>query len=211
MSYVPHLMLRAFQVLRCSVPLNTEITHDVYAGQCILITGDNGIGKSTLLRTVQGLEANYRGRCALDTSAFYLPPETPFHPEEQLGDVARLYACLYGISLDYFAKICAEAMLFHGMRVSVGTLSTGQRQRIHLLSLLCCARKLWLLDEPFKALDAPSRDWACGLVRRHLEAGGSALIAQTNFEPLPALSCSVTELPLRASPDDAARGPWMDG
>ena len=56
-------------------------------------------------------------------------------------------------------------------------LSAGQKRRLGLARLLVTGRPVWLLDEPTVSLDAASVALFAGVVRRHLAAGGSALIA----------------------------------
>ena len=65
----------------------------------------------------------------------------------------------------------------------VSTLSAGQRRRLALTRLLASPRRLWLLDEPYTALDAAGRELVDTLIRRQVEAGGSVVLAA--HEPVP--------------------------
>ena len=56
-------------------------------------------------------------------------------------------------------------------------LSAGQKRRLGLARLLVTGRKIWIMDEPTVSLDAASVSLFAGVVRGHLAAGGSALIA----------------------------------
>ena len=58
-----------------------------------------------------------------------------------------------------------------------GTLSAGQKRRLGLARLLVTGRKIWILDEPTVSLDTEAVTLFAASVRRHLETGGSALIA----------------------------------
>ena len=64
----------------------------------------------------------------------------------------------------------------------VRTLSAGQRQRVALARLLTCASLLWVLDEPFTALDASGVATIDTMLREHVEAGGAAII--TSHHPV---------------------------
>ena len=64
----------------------------------------------------------------------------------------------------------------------VRTLSAGQRQRVALARLLTCASLLWVLDEPFTALDTSGVATIDAMLREHVEAGGAAII--TSHHPV---------------------------
>jgi heme exporter protein A len=64
------------------------------------------------------------------------------------------------------------------------TLSQGQRRRVALARLALAARQtLWVLDEPFNALDAAATEWLAGLVRAQRQRGG--VIVLTSHQPVP--------------------------
>jgi heme exporter protein A len=63
-------------------------------------------------------------------------------------------------------------------------LSAGQRRRVLLARLpLATARALWVLDEPFNALDVAATQWLSDLLRRHLASGG--LVVLTSHQAVP--------------------------
>ena len=61
-------------------------------------------------------------------------------------------------------------------------LSAGQRQRVALARLLTCASMLWVLDEPFTALDARGVAIVDSMLREHIEFGGAAVM--TSHHPV---------------------------
>ena len=67
-------------------------------------------------------------------------------------------------------------------RLPVRTLSAGQRQRVALARLLTCASLLWVLDEPFTALDAGGVATVDTMLHEHAQAGGAAII--TSHHPV---------------------------
>ena len=61
--------------------------------------------------------------------------------------------------------------------ISIGHLSTGQRQRLRLLALESAGFRLWLLDEPLSGLDKNARVQLDHAIKRHTSSGGAALVS----------------------------------
>jgi heme exporter protein A len=74
-------------------------------------------------------------------------------------------------------------------RQTVRTLSAGQQRRVALAKLSLWNAKLWLLDEPAANLDAAGQQVVEGLLKSHLEAGGSAILATHHALTLPQAHC----------------------
>lgn len=172
-------------------PVLRDLSFALDAGEALVVTGPNGIGKSTLLRVVAGLLAADGGAARLDP----LPP----------GSEALAEACHYlghrngmkrqltvGENLSFWrdlmlrgergpALTVAEAAAAVGLEALLplpyGYLSAGQQRRIAIARLLVAHRPVWILDEPTAGLDSQSEEIFAGLVDRHLAGGGLALIA----------------------------------
>ena len=158
------------------------------AGQCIALTGPNGSGKSTLLRCISGFFPDYQGEIEAAGVAYlgHRPGVSlSLSPLENL----RWYAGLYSESrrnaraqeqgyagvdlpvlLDRVGLAGYEELLCQG-------LSAGQQRRVALARLMMDSSRLWLLDEPFTALDAEGQDQVRSIISAHMEAGGAALCA----------------------------------
>ena len=80
----------------------------------------------------------------------------------------------------------------------VRVLSAGQKRRVLLARLMTRKAKLWVLDEPFTALDARAVDMLGGLTREHLAQGGMAVI--TSHQPVPVEGGKMLELTASAGP-----------
>jgi heme exporter protein A len=149
-------------------------------GECVELTGPNGSGKSTLLRCICGLYPDYEGR--IDAASIAYLGHRPavsglLTPLENLrwfaalgaGPAATAYAPLEGV-LDRVGLGGYED-------VRCQYLSAGQQRRVALARLSISRGLLWLLDEPFTALDIAGQALVRRLLARHLEAGGAAICA----------------------------------
>jgi heme exporter protein A len=70
-------------------------------------------------------------------------------------------------------------------RLPTRFLSAGQKRRVLLSRLLLRPATLWVLDEPFAALDSAASEWLGQLLSRHLAGGGMALLSSHQPVPLP--------------------------
>ena len=137
---------------------NVEL--EVGGGERIAILGDNGTGKTTLLRCLLGEETPDRGRIRFGPTvkSAYLPQTIRFeHPERTLYDT-MLYEknCTPQAARDRLG-----AFLFSGEDVfkTVGTLSGGEQSRLRLCMLMDGQINLLILDEPTNHLDIAAREW----------------------------------------------------
>ncbi len=146
-------------------------------GQCVALLGPNGSGKSTLLRCVAGLFPDYDGTIEVEALAYlgHRPGiAAGLSPLENL----RWYAGLMdGAEPQDLPALLERVGLAGYDHVLAGRLSAGQQRRVALARLMLDAAPLWLLDEPFTALDANGMDLVRELLAAHLEGGGAALCA----------------------------------
>ncbi len=168
------------------------------AGEWLRVQGANGRGKTSLLRLLAGLlpaaggQLVWRGRPAagLATDCVYLghaPAITDaLTPVENL----RLACELAGepVAAGPAREALAEAGLAGALADRPARqLSQGQRRRCALARLrLARQRPVWLLDEPFNALDDEGGQWLSSQVSEHLQRGGLAIISSHQPTPLQA-------------------------
>ena len=172
---------RLFSGVSCTVP----------AGQLLRVQGANGAGKTSLLRIICGLlepttgEALWRGqgvaglREEFGRQLIYLGHAAAL--KDDLSPLENLQAAstLGGQLLDeaQARAALAAAGLAGYVNTPVRRLSQGQRRRSALARLVQGQyAALWVLDEPFTALDAVATGWLAGLVRSQVKAGGIVVL-----------------------------------
>lgn len=175
------------------------------AGQALILRGPNGIGKTTLLRTVAGLQPAVSGRIEAAPDAIaYAAHADGLKTALTVTENLYFWAQVFGRS-DIAPAI--DAMNLRGLTDRpAGTLSAGQKRRLGLARLLVTGRPVWVLDEPTVSLDADSVALFAGAVRTHLGQGGAALMATHIDLGLP--EAEVLDLtPYRASAENRAVKP----
>jgi heme exporter protein A len=165
-----------------------DVSFSLAAGEILQVVGHNGCGKTTLLRSLSGLSSYavgdifWRGKPYTDVMPDYRR-EVLFHGH--LAAVKHLLSPRE--NLRWFVDIfCAgegdiESALYEvGLRgyedVPCGNLSAGQLRRVALARLLLSPAVLWVLDEPFTAIDVHGIAMLQGMLQRHLAGGGAILL-----------------------------------
>ena len=168
------------------------------AGQWLHVKGENGAGKTTLLRTVVGLspadrgEVRWRGADIRDRPGDYRRAFLYLgHPVCLKDELSPLENLQLALQLDGFApgeEVVLQALERLGLQgredLPSRVLSAGQRRRVLLARLLLRPAQLWILDEPFNALDAAATELLLSMVRGHLDAGVVAVLTSHQAMPL---------------------------
>ena len=159
-------------------------------GNLMLIEGPNGSGKTSLLRILCGLAQPNRGEVRWQgvevgkmqeqfrSGLVYLGHNPgvkgDLTPYENLGVTRDLTRSRSDITLD---EALEQVGLGGFEEVPARTLSAGQRRRVALARLLVADASLWVLDEPFTALDTHGVRLVELMLSRHLERGGLAVVS----------------------------------
>lgn len=156
-------------------------------GSMTLVTGPNGSGKTTLLRALAGLFPSKKGIISFSCAAVKEGPAClliesgkGLHSFLTVNQHLHIWAALSGPTAQYTKKErCKQIDKAIKMwelgsikkRLS-SSLSQGQKQRVLLARLSLSHHLIWLLDEPFQALDKKARATLRDVLRAHLDKGG---------------------------------------
>lgn len=161
------------------------VSFALLGGHYLEVRGDNGAGKTSLLRALAGLG----NASAVHPSMFYFAHHAGFRPELTVLAQLALSLQMLGVPSDAneLHRLLKTANLTHLQFSSIRTLSHGQTKRLALLLMMASQRELWLIDEPINALDAQACVLFETLLTAHLARGGMAIIAthQTLSDVLP--------------------------
>lgn len=175
----PALSLDQVAVVRGGRMLFAPVTCALAAGDAVVVTGANGVGKTSLLRIAAGLLRPVSGRVERGARAAFMGEAAALDGERSVAaalgfwarlDAGRAYHRAVAAALD-------DVGLADLADVPVRLLSTGQRRRVALARVVASAAPLWLLDEPANGLDAAAVARLEALVARHRRGGGGAMIA----------------------------------
>lgn len=162
-------------------------------GELLRVAGPNGSGKTSLLRILCGLLTPTQGEVRWNGTRIQRLAEEYTRRLVYIGHAAALKDDLTPLeNLDFASRLAGVKVRKDALRWALSTLaapdlpvrqlSQGQRRRAALARLLISeSMPLWLLDEPFAALDTAAASYTEELMTRHLAAGGS--VVYTTHQP----------------------------
>lgn len=173
--------------------LISGLNFEISAGEALSLYGENGVGKTTLLRTLAGFNAPDGGTIAFCADGAFVDAEEArirhihFLGHHDALSPARTVAQELAFQAAFLGGDAGAAVeplrLKPLMDLETRHLSAGQKRRLSCARLLMAKRALWLLDEPMAPLDAEHRALLGGLMRAHLAEGG--MIVAAVHDPLP--------------------------
>lgn len=179
--------------------LFSELSFSLSCGDVLQIAGPNGTGKTTLLRMLAGLLPDYEGEICFKGQPVLDDPEQfrenllyiGHHPGIKLNltpeENLRWYQALYRpASTEQIYDALARVKLTGYEDVPCYTLSAGQHRRVALARLFLHPAPLWILDEPFTAIDQGGVKEIEQLLADHARQGGGVILTTHHNLSLPA-------------------------
>jgi heme exporter protein A len=164
-----------------------NLSFELNSGEVLRISGQNGSGKTSLLKIIAGLNTSELGSIVFDQNKSN--SETYQIETLYLGHYAALSSELSCIeNLEYLTNLNTEILSpnFHDALKEVGlenyehepagNLSAGQKRRVALSLLFISQSKVWLLDEPFTALDSDGIKIIENQIEKHCANGGLCIL-----------------------------------
>ena len=170
------------------------------AGEVLHVAGENGCGKTSLLRMLCGFSPPVAGEIrwqgepigrlgeAYRREIFYLGHANAI--KDELSPLENLLSAAHLAEQTLDEDAALEALETFGLAgredLACKYLSQGQKRRVALARLVKEKRPLWILDEPFVALDVAAVDWLAGIISGHLQRGGLAVMTTHQLVDIPA-------------------------
>jgi heme exporter protein A len=170
--------------------LFSGVSFSLQPGQWLHLEGNNGVGKTSLLRLVCGLSALEEGEITWNNQAVSKDPQTfranlaylghQLALKDDLSPLENLQTDAAIVGHQLTASDAKQALAQMGLRgrenLPVRVLSQGQKRRTALARLLVSSAKLWVLDEPFVALDTMAQNALSEVINAHLNKQGMVLL-----------------------------------
>jgi len=174
----PLLAVESLSLERGGRELFQGLSFEVHAGHLFQVEGVNGAGKTSLMRILAGLSRyGYSGEVLRNAPLLYLGHQSGvkglLSPRENLA----LHVSGQGSYTDaQIEPALAKVGLYGYEDVPSHALSAGQHRRVNLARLYLSDSPLWLLDEPFTAIDKAGVAQLEALLVTHVEAGGAVVM-----------------------------------
>ncbi len=165
--------------------LFSNLSFDLKSGQVLWIQGDNGIGKTSILKLALGLWTPNEGTVNLINNSeigypgelcTYLGHSAAFEPSLTASEALGFWKDILQ-SPSAVSMILEKVGLENQGDVRISALSAGQKKRLALARILLTERPIWVMDEPKSAMDKDGQELVDKMIGDHLASGGAALIA----------------------------------
>ena len=167
---------KSLSVSRGGINLLEGLNIELNSGQAGILHGPNGVGKTTLLRALAGLQPIESGKIEYSIDdVCYSGHADGVKPTLTVRENLEFWADIFGNHS--IIEAAEQFMIGDFLDLKVGTLSAGQKRRVGLSRLGLTGRSIWLLDEPTVSLDQTSVSIFENIIKDHLLKNGCAVIA----------------------------------
>ncbi len=182
-----------------------NLNFKLHAGQLLRVEGQNGAGKTTLLKVLAGLITPDKGKVTWQDQTIAHSPhfkesmalishKAGINPVLSVKENIALQLCL--ANAPYDENLLADVLNKFALSAKVNErcfqLSQGQQRKVALCALILKKKSLWLLDEPYTALDSDSINIFNTYIQDHLDNKG--LVIMASHQPLMIASAGVLSL-----------------
>ena len=185
----PLFEVRGLECVRHDIILFQDISFSLQAGDLYQVDGENGTGKTSIIRILAGLiqptagEVLWRGKeiseCLYDYQYEFSYIGHLSGLKDALTPIENLKVveALTGSEANDLSLILERVGLLGLDDIPVNSLSAGQKRRVALARLIITNTSLWLLDEPFTSLDPAGKTLIEQMIVDHCKAGGMVIFA----------------------------------
>jgi len=163
---------------RNNINVLKPITFKVLEGQLLIIRGDNGKGKTTLLHCLAGI-ISYNGKVEWrikKKNIGYVGHKVGLKEYETVEEFIIFWKEIYDCKL-LFKDIVELFSLSKLLYFPIGFLSFGQKKKLSFVRLFILGSKAWLLDEPFSGMDSSNRKQIAGMIEKHISNNGTVILS----------------------------------
>ncbi len=147
-----------------SVPVLSRVSFEIAKGETVALVGPSGIGKSTLLRILAGLDMEFEGTISRpDNQAFVFQEPTLLPWRSTLDNLRIVHPKL---TSDHALEMLDRVGLSGKETLFPGQLSLGQQRRLSLARAFSGAPELLIMDEPFVSLDPETAKSMLAMTRK---------------------------------------------
>ena len=142
-----------------------DLNLNIDSGKIIGLVGENGTGKSTLMRVLTGLEKNYKGEVLIDgnrpggetnTLISYQPDHLPFDDSMTVIDIGNIYERFYDdFDAENYYKMIDSFSIERNLKIK--ECSKGMKDKVQIAASLARKTDFYLLDEPMTGIDPKAR------------------------------------------------------
>lgn len=194
MNTISHLEATELGCIRQGKWIFPAVSFSLRAGQTLLIEGNNGAGKSSLLRLLAGVASPAAGKILQDTASIhdrlgeytehlhYIGHSNGIRLGLTVAENLQLAGELAQQPIQDIQHILSLLQLDKMRETQAQFLSAGQKRRVALAKLFLIPRQLWILDEPLTALDVATQNILLKKIEEHNESGGMCIM--TSHQPV---------------------------
>ena len=186
--------------------LFANLSLQLHAGDVLLVEGPNGSGKSSLLKLLCGLSpAEYGDIHWMNQSVLTTDFSQQLHYIGHVNGIKlgltvlenlQLMEKLFGSPQAHIDSVLTQLNLITEKHALAKNLSAGQKRRVGLAKLFLFPRQLWILDEPFTALDVQLQALIANKIEEHALQGGIAIVSSHHAIRFNQIQAQTLRLPL---------------